>query len=51
MAPFHIKQPGKSGHFDNLDTFCWSQGVNTTQVPLYLQELIKAYKYEELYHC
>ena len=34
MAPFHIKRPGKSGHLDNLDTFCWSQGVHNTQVPL-----------------
>jgi len=36
MALFHIKRPGKSGHLDNLDTFCRSQGVHNTQVPLYV---------------
>ena len=35
MALFHIKQPRKSGDLDNLDTFCQSQVVHNTQVPLY----------------
>ena len=28
MALFYIKRPGKSGHLDNLATFCWSQKVS-----------------------
>ena len=29
---YYINWPGKSGHLDNLDTFCWSQDVHNTQV-------------------
>ena len=36
MVLYHINLPEKSGHFDNLYTFCWFQGVNNTQVPMYM---------------
>ena len=39
MALFHLKRPGKSGHLDNLNTFCWSQGVHNTQAPLYSRSI------------
>ena len=39
MVFYHISRPGKSGHLDNLDTFCRSQGVHNTQVPLYITNI------------
>ena len=33
---YHINWPGKSGHLNNQETFCWSQDIHNTQVPLYI---------------
>ena len=51
------KMTWKSGHLDNQDTVCWSQGVHNTQVQLYINfpllrlipTLLLIHNYSQLY--